>query len=44
MKGIGAKGMEKIAQGIGQTLGKAAPFIGPAIEKVRAIVTAQVPR
>jgi hypothetical protein len=37
MKGIGAKTMEKIAEGFGRTLGKATPFIGPTIDTVRGI-------
>lgn len=37
MKGTGAKTIEKIAGNAGRFAGKAAPFIGPAIDAVRGI-------
>jgi small GTP-binding protein len=37
MKGVGKKGMEGIAGNAGRLAGKAAPFIGPAIDTARGI-------
>ena len=37
LKGVGKKGMEKMAENVGRFAGKATPFIGPAIDAVRGI-------
>lgn len=37
MKGIGVKGIEKMAEGAGQVVGKAIPWIGPAISVISGI-------
>ncbi|MBV5308873.1 GTPase, partial [Chromatium okenii] len=37
MKGVGVKTIEKMAEGAGQLLGKAVPFIGPAISIISGI-------
>lgn len=37
LKGFGKKGMEKTADTVGRFAGKAAPFIGPAIEAAKGI-------
>jgi dsDNA-specific endonuclease/ATPase MutS2 len=37
MKGIGVKGIEKMAQGAGQFVGKTIPLIGPAISIISGI-------
>jgi GTPase Era involved in 16S rRNA processing len=38
MKGIGVKGMEKMAEGAGQFVGKAIPYIGPVITVISGIL------
>lgn len=38
MKGTGKKGIEKMAGNAGRFVGKAAPFIGPAIDTIRGIL------